>query len=43
MFNNETQELILKCVIAENGKNPALKSLPDRWYNLNWRIANGNF
>jgi hypothetical protein len=42
MFDNEIQELILRCVIAENAhKNPALKEMPLEWYELNWRIENG--
>jgi hypothetical protein len=41
MFDNEAQELILRCIIAENAKNPSLRELPLEWYNLNWRLENG--
>jgi DNA helicase HerA-like ATPase len=42
MFDNEIQELILRCIIAENAKNPSLRELPVEWYNLNWRLENGS-
>jgi hypothetical protein len=41
-FNHDVQQMIIKCIIAEYSMNTGLNDLPPQWYELDWRIENGN-
>jgi hypothetical protein len=43
IYDNETQQSILNCVIIENARrNEKLRDLPMKWHKFDWRIENGN-